>query len=67
MRPIMNVNLKLLQVFLLVAEHCSFRSAAIQANRSQSATSTQIKQLEGQLGVALVQPHHPFGVAHRRG
>ena len=53
MRPIMNVNLKLLQVFLLVAEHCSFRSAAIQANRSQSAMSTQIKQLEGQLGVAL--------------
>ena len=53
MRPIMNVNLKLLQVFLLVAEHCSFRSAAIEANRSQSAVSTQIKQLEGQLGVAL--------------
>ena len=53
MRPIMNVNLKLLQVFLLVAEHCSFRAAAIEANRSQSAVSTQIKQLEGQLGVAL--------------
>ena len=52
-RPIMNVNLKLLQVFLLVAEHCSFRSAAVAANRSQSAISTQIKQLEGQLGVAL--------------
>src|SRR3546814_6651447 len=52
-RPIMNVNLKLLQVFLLVAEHCSFRSAAVAANRSKSAISTQIKQLEGQLGVAL--------------
>lgn len=53
MRPIMNVNLKLLQAFLIVAEHCSFRSAAIEANRSQSAISTQIKQLEAQLGVSL--------------
>ena len=49
----MNVNLKLLQIFLLVAEHSSFRSAAAGANRSQSSVSTQIKQLEGQLGVAL--------------
>jgi DNA-binding transcriptional LysR family regulator len=53
MQPIMNVNLKLFQVFLLVAEHASFRSAADQAHRSQSSISTQIKQLEGQLGVAL--------------
>src|SRR6195952_320302 len=53
MQPIMKVNLKLLQVFLLVAEHASFRSAADQARRSQSSVSTQIKQLEGQLGVAL--------------
>ena len=53
MKPIMKVNLKLLQVFLLVAEHASFRSAADQARRSQSSVSTQIKQREGQLGVAL--------------
>jgi DNA-binding transcriptional LysR family regulator len=53
MKPIMNVNLKLLQVFVLVAEHASFRAAASDANRSQSSISTQIKQLEGQLGVAL--------------
>lgn len=53
MRPIMNVNLKLLQVFLLVAEHSSFRSAAAAANRSQSAVSAQVKHLEEQLGVAL--------------
>ena len=53
MQPIMNVNLKLLQIFLLVAEHSSFRSAAAEASRSQSSVSTQIKQLEGQLGVAL--------------
>ncbi|WP_375404441.1 LysR family transcriptional regulator [uncultured Sphingomonas sp.] len=49
----MNINLKLLQGFLLVAEHSSFRSAALAANRSQSAISTQIKQLEEQLGVTL--------------
>lgn len=47
------VNLKLLQTFLLVAENNSFREAADQVNRSQSAVSTQIKQLEDQVGVAL--------------
>lgn len=47
------VNLKLLQTFLLVAENSSFREAADQVNRSQSAVSTQIKQLEDQVGVAL--------------
>lgn len=47
------VNLKLLQTFLLVAENNSFREAADQVNRSQSAVSTQIKQLEEQIGVAL--------------
>ena len=53
MQPILKINLKLLQVFLLVAEHLSFREAAAEANRSQSAISTQIKQLEGQLGVTV--------------
>lgn len=47
------VNLKLLQTFLLVAEHSSFRHAADKVHRSQSAVSTQIKQLEDQLGVTL--------------
>ncbi|MBG0511021.1 LysR family transcriptional regulator [Agrobacterium sp. MOPV5] len=48
-----NVNLKLLHTFILVAEHKSFRFAAEETLRSQSAVSTQIKQLEEQLGVAL--------------
>ena len=47
------VNLKLLQTFLLVGEHSSFRTAAEKTFRSQSAVSAQIKQLEEQLGVAL--------------
>lgn len=53
MRPVVKVNLKLMQMFLLVAENTSFRAAALAANRSQSAVSNQIKQLEEQLGVAL--------------
>lgn len=53
MPPVVKVNLKLLQMFLLVAENASFRAAALTANRSQSAVSNQIKQLELQLGVAL--------------
>jgi DNA-binding transcriptional LysR family regulator len=49
----MNVNLKLLHTFLLVAELRSFRRAAEESNRSQSAVSMQIRQLEQQLDVAL--------------
>ncbi|WP_336968710.1 LysR family transcriptional regulator [Sphingobium aromaticiconvertens] len=49
----MNINLKLLHSFLLVADHCSFRRAAEESNRSQSAVSMQVRQLELQLGVAL--------------
>lgn len=51
--PITSVNLKLLQTFTLVAEHSSFREAADQTFRSQSAISTQIKQLEAQIGCTL--------------
>ncbi len=46
-------NLKLLQAFVLVAEHRSFRKAADASLRSQSAVSAQIKDLEEQLGVRL--------------
>ena len=49
-----NINLKLLHVFLLVAEQSSFRRAAERSHRSLSAVSMQIKQLESQLGVALL-------------
>lgn len=52
-KPLPHINLKLLQTFLLVGEHSSFRVAAEKSFRSQSAVSAQIRQLEEQLGVAL--------------
>lgn len=52
-KPLPHINLKLLQTFLLVGEHSSFRVAAEKSFRSQSAVSAQIRQLEDQLGVAL--------------
>lgn len=51
--PGVSVNLNLLQAFLLVAEHLSFKEAAERISRSQSAVSFQVKQLEEQLGVPL--------------
>ncbi len=51
--PSAQVNLKLLQTFLVVAEESSFRIAAEKSFRSPSAVSAQIRQLEEQLGVAL--------------
>lgn len=47
------INLKLLQTFMFVAKNQSFREAADEVNRSQSAISTQIRQLEEQLGLQL--------------
>ena len=49
------VNLKLLQTFLLVAEERSFRNAANRLHRSHSAISAQIRVLENQLGVRLFE------------
>ena len=57
LEPINSLNLKLIQTFILVAEHQSFRHAAELTLRSQSAVSLQIRQLEEQLGVALF--HRP--------
>ncbi len=51
----LNINFKLLIVFLSVANHMSFRKAAEETNRSPPAVSMQIRQLEEQLGVALFQ------------
>ena len=48
-----NINLKLLQTFLLAAEHGSFRRAAEESNRSPSAISMQIRDLEEQVGMSL--------------
>ena len=47
------VNLKLLYVFQAVVTYGSFRKAADVLNKSESAVSMQIKQLEDQLGVPL--------------
>ncbi|WP_158742020.1 LysR family transcriptional regulator [Acidisphaera sp. L21] len=49
----MNINLNLLQTFIEVAEHASFRRAAETIGRTQSAVSMQIQQLEAQLGLQL--------------
>jgi DNA-binding transcriptional LysR family regulator len=71
----MNINLKLLYAFLLIAENKSFRGAAEKANRSQAAISMQIKQLEEQLGVQLfvrttrrveITPEGEFLLSHAR-
>jgi DNA-binding transcriptional LysR family regulator len=51
----MNVNLKLFNTFLNVAQNESFGKAASVANRSIPAVSMQVRQLEDQLGVALFQ------------
>jgi DNA-binding transcriptional LysR family regulator len=48
-----DINLKLLQSFLLVARLGSFRQAAEAARRSTSAISMQIKELEDQVGMRL--------------
>ncbi|MBD9528580.1 LysR family transcriptional regulator [Paracoccus sp. PAR01] len=50
-----NVNMKVLQTFLVVAEEGSFRAAAEKLHRSHSAVSAQIMQIEAQLGVALFE------------
>ncbi len=55
MQKLSNVNMKLLQTFLAVAERGSFRLAADTIHRSHSAVSAQILQLEGQLGVRLFE------------
>ena len=48
-----HVNFKLLHIFIAIADNKSFRQASEKLNRSQSAVSMQIKQLEEQVGVAL--------------
>lgn len=48
-----DINLKLLQSFLLLARLGSFRLAAEAAHRSTSAISMQIKELEDQVGMRL--------------
>lgn len=49
----MNINFKLIQSFLAVAEQGSFRRAAEETHRTSSAVSMQVRQLEEQVGAAL--------------
>ncbi|MFA5522029.1 MAG: LysR family transcriptional regulator [Castellaniella sp.] len=49
----MFINPKLLRAFIAVAELQNFRAAAERLNRSQSALSMQIRNLEEQLGIVL--------------
>lgn len=51
--PVRNVNLKLMQGFVLVGHHRSFKRAAELSGCTQSAMSAQIRTLEKQLGTTL--------------
>lgn len=55
MELINDINLRLFQTFLAVANEGSFRLAADKLNRAHSAISIQIKQLESQLQVKLFE------------
>jgi LysR family glycine cleavage system transcriptional activator len=48
-------DLSALQAFEAAARHGSFTRAAVELNLTQSAVSRQIKDLEGQLGIALFE------------
>lgn len=49
------MNLRQIETFLCVAETASFRRAAEQLHRSQSAVSVHVQQLEEELGVPLLE------------
>lgn len=53
----MNVTLRQLQVFVAVAEALHFTRAADSLHLSQSSVSTQIKELEENLGIRLFDRH----------
>lgn len=53
-RPPNTVNLKLLRVFESVARHGSFSRAAAELSRSQATVSLQIRELEAQMGLRLL-------------
>ncbi|NTA13888.1 LysR family transcriptional regulator [Agrobacterium tumefaciens] len=55
MEIIKDINLRLLQTFLVVASEGSFRLAGEKLNRAHSAVSIQVKQLEEQLQVRLFE------------
>lgn len=51
----MNITLRQLKVFASVARHLSFTRAAEELHLTQPAVSMQVKQLEGQLDIALFE------------
>jgi LysR family carnitine catabolism transcriptional activator len=55
MEFINDINLRLLQTFLAVANEGSFRLAGEKLNRAHSAVSIQVRQLEDQLQVKLFE------------
>ncbi|WP_046141055.1 LysR family transcriptional regulator [Devosia soli] len=50
-----NINLNAVRIFAVVARHSSFQRAAEALSISHGAVSQRIKQLEGELGVALFE------------
>lgn len=51
----MNINFKLIQAFVAVAQQGSFRKAAELTSRTTSAVSMQVRQLEDQVGTPLFE------------
>lgn len=51
----MNLTLRQLKVFAVVARHLSYSRAAAELHLTQPAVSMQIKQLEEQIGLALLE------------
>jgi len=57
----MMYNLRAIQIFVVVAETCSFRKAAELLNRSQSAVGAQIRLLEEQIRRFAAPSHYAPG------
>lgn len=51
----MHITLRHLQIFEAVARHCSISRAAAELHLTQPAVSMQMKQLEEQIGIALLE------------
>ena len=49
------LNLNLLRAFFAVGRHCSFVRATAEVGRSQATLSMQVRELERQLGVSLLE------------